>query len=573
MSGASESHPIPAPPPRPADASISVVVPAYNEEQNVERVYERLSAVLDGLAMPWELIFSVDPSTDATEQLILALRKRDKRVKMLRFSRRFGQPMATLAGLEAASGDAVIVIDCDLQDPPELIPELVERWREGYEVVYAQRRTRAGETLAKRIIANVGYRLIARVAEVQIPPNTGDFRLLSRRVVENVLALSESHGFLRGLVALVGFRQTSVLYDRDPRAAGDSKYNRFWGSLVIGLNGLIGFSRYPLHLISLGGIALSGFAFALAVAYGTVQIIGQTFPVGNPTIVIVVCFFSGIQLFSLGVMGEYVGRIYDESRRRPKYIVESQYGWDSEVTSPRPTVAGLPPVCILAGGLGRRLGGLVRDTPKPLLEVAGEPFLLHQLRLLAAHGAQSAVLCVGYLGEQIESAIGCERFGISISYSFDGPDLDGTLGAVRRALPLLGDRFLVLYGDTYLTVDYAKADRAWRASGMPAMMSVLRNDGRWDTSNALYADGRVVAYDKRAPTADMRWIDYGLGGLTAEALALADNGEQDLSDLYARLAARGLLCGYETTERFYEIGSERGLRETDSFLSSTSRHA
>jgi polyisoprenyl-phosphate glycosyltransferase len=311
-----------------ARRSISVIVPAYNEEDNVDRVYARLLEVLDGLDMDWELIFSVDPSTDRTEELIVGLRERDPRVKMLRFSRRFGQPMATIAGLEACSGDAAVVIDCDLQDPPELIPELVARWREGYEVVYAQRRTRAGETLPKRIISNVGYRVIARVAEVEIPPNTGDFRLLSRRVVQNVVALSESHGFLRGLVALVGFRSINVLYDRDPRAAGKSKYNRFWGSLVIGLNGLIGFSRYPLHLISLGGIGLSVFAFVLAVSYGTLQVVGQAFPVGNPTIVIVVCFFSGLQLLSLGVMGEYVGRIYDESLRRPKYIIESRYGWD-----------------------------------------------------------------------------------------------------------------------------------------------------------------------------------------------------------------------------------------------------
>jgi polyisoprenyl-phosphate glycosyltransferase len=205
--------------PRGSRRSISVVVPAYNEEENVERVYERLQSVLDDLAMEWELIFSVDPSTDRTEELILELRRRDPRVKMLRFSRRFGQPMATLAGLEAASGDAAVVIDCDLQDPPELIPELVARWKEGYEVVYAQRRTRAGETLPKRIVASLGYRVITRVAEVDIPQNTGDFRLLSRRVVDNVVSLHESHGFLRGLVALVGFRSTSVLYDRDPRAA------------------------------------------------------------------------------------------------------------------------------------------------------------------------------------------------------------------------------------------------------------------------------------------------------------------------------------------------------------------
>jgi polyisoprenyl-phosphate glycosyltransferase len=328
MTAAVETHGATDDPVRISRQSISVVVPTYNEEDNIERAYERLRSVLDDLGMDWELIFSVDPSTDRTEELILGLRERDPRVKMLRFSRRFGQPMATLAGLEASSGDATVVIDCDLQDPPELIHELVASWREGYEVVYAQRRTRAGETLAKRIISNVGYRVIARVAEVEIPPNTGDFRLLSRRVVEHVLALSESHGFLRGLVAFVGFRSTNVLYDRDPRAAGSSKYNPFWGSLVIGLNGLIGFSRYPLQLISLGGIGLSVLAFVLGLAYGMLQIFGQAFPVGNPTIVIVVCFFSGLQLLSLGVMGEYVGRTYDESRRRPKYILESRYGWD-----------------------------------------------------------------------------------------------------------------------------------------------------------------------------------------------------------------------------------------------------
>jgi len=313
---------------RATSEMLSIVIPTYNEQDNVRTVYERLSAALEPIDIDWELIFSMDPCTDETEERILELRERDRRVKMLRFSRRFGQPMATIAGLEAAGGDAALVIDCDLQDPPELIPNLVERWREGYDVVYAQRRTRAGETLPKRIVAAIGYRVIKRIADVEIPPNTGDFRLMSRRVVDNVVSLKESHGFLRGLVGLVGFRQTSVLYDRDPRAAGKSKYNRFWGSLVIGLNGIVGFSRYPLHLISLLGVTLAGLAFALALVYLGLKIGGVNFPVGNPTIVIVVSFFSGIQLLSLGVIGEYVGRIYDESRDRPKYIVESRHGWD-----------------------------------------------------------------------------------------------------------------------------------------------------------------------------------------------------------------------------------------------------
>ncbi|MGI8714430.1 MAG: glycosyltransferase family 2 protein, partial [Solirubrobacteraceae bacterium] len=286
---------------------LSVVIPAYKEEANVDRAYERLAATLDGMGGDWELIFSVDPSPDATEERILALRERDPRVKMLRFSRRFGQPMATIAGLAEASGDAVLVIDCDMQDPPELIPELVARWQDGYDVVYAQRRTREGETLVKRIVAALGYRVIARIAEVEIPPNTGDFRLMSRRVVDNVVALRESHGFLRGLVALVGFRQTSVPYDREPRAAGSSKYNPFFGSVLIGINGIVGFSRYPLQMISVAGVGFAALAFLLAIAYVVLKLAGVGFPVGNPTIVIVVGFFRGIQLLSLGVTGESVG--------------------------------------------------------------------------------------------------------------------------------------------------------------------------------------------------------------------------------------------------------------------------
>ncbi len=226
----------------------------------------------------------------------------------------------------------------------------------------------------------------------------------------------------------------------------------------------------------------------------------------------------------------------------------------------------LPPVCILAGGLGTRLGERVRVTPKPLLTVAGEPFLFHQLRLLANNGGRDVVLCVGYLGEQIETQIGSERFGLKVHYSFDAPGLDGTLGAIRRALPLLGDRFLVLYGDTYLRIDYAMAARDWHASGLPAMMTVLRNEGRWDASNAVYSEGRVVVYDKRVSRPDMRWIDYGLGGLDAAALGHTRSCTHDLSDLYRQLAEEGLLYGFEARERFYEIGTPEGLAETDTFL-------
>ncbi|HYM55931.1 MAG TPA: NTP transferase domain-containing protein [Solirubrobacteraceae bacterium] len=233
--------------------------------------------------------------------------------------------------------------------------------------------------------------------------------------------------------------------------------------------------------------------------------------------------------------------------------------------------AALPPVCILAGGLGTRLGRHVRDVPKPLLEVAGEPFLLHQLRLLAAHGASEVVLCVGYRGELIESLIGGDRFGLRIRYSFDSPGLDGTLGALRRARPLLGERFLVLYGDTYLRIDYGALARAWSESGLPAVMAVLRNRGLWGASNAIYRDGLVVGYDKHEPVPAMEWIDYGLGGLESAALDRVPSSEHDLAQLYRGLAADGELLGFEADERFYEIGTPAALAEADAFLRSQDR--
>lgn len=228
--------------------------------------------------------------------------------------------------------------------------------------------------------------------------------------------------------------------------------------------------------------------------------------------------------------------------------------------------AGLPTVCILAGGLGTRLGERVREVPKPLLELAGEPFLIHQLRSLAAHGVREVVMCVGYRGEMIAERIGAERFGIRVAYCHDGPQLCGTLGAIRNALPLLGERFLVLYGDSYLRIDYAAAARAWRRSELPALMTVLRNEGRWDTSNAIYEGRRVLAYDKLAPTAAMRWIDYGLGGLEARALGKVPVGERELAVLYGVLAQSGELCGFPAARRFYEIGTPAALVETEAFL-------
>jgi MurNAc alpha-1-phosphate uridylyltransferase len=233
-------------------------------------------------------------------------------------------------------------------------------------------------------------------------------------------------------------------------------------------------------------------------------------------------------------------------------------------------VSELAPVCILAGGLGTRLGSATRNVPKPLLEVAGRPFVFWQLELLRRHGAQRAVLCVGYLGEQIEAAVGDGAgLGLEVEFAYDPPDLAGTAGAVRAVLDRLGEEFLVLYGDTYLRIDYRAVQRAHEASGLPALMTVLHNRGRWDTSNVLFDGARVLRYDKRAPGPEMEWIDYGLGALTPAALAAAPDAD-DLSDVYRVLAERGRLAGFEATERFYEIGTPDSLAETSAFLASES---
>ena len=230
------------------------------------------------------------------------------------------------------------------------------------------------------------------------------------------------------------------------------------------------------------------------------------------------------------------------------------------------TVSDLAPVAILAGGRGTRLGPSAADVPKALVEVAGEPFLFHQLRLLRRSGARRVVICTGYRGEQIESAVGSgTQFELEVEYSDDGEHLLGTAAALRKALPKLGPAFHVLYGDTYLRVDYAAVEAAFHASGMPALMTVFRNANALDRSNALFADGRVLAYDKESPTPEMKWIDYGLGVASPEAL---ETPGADLADIYRDLARRRLLAGYEADQRFYHVGNPEALSETDEFLRS-----
>jgi polyisoprenyl-phosphate glycosyltransferase len=306
--------------------AISVVVPVFNEEGNVDEFIRRIAPLLGTLTPNFEIIFSLDPSPDRTADKILAARDQDERIKLITFSRRFGQPMATLAGLQYAQGDAVVVMDVDLQDPPELLTEMVQKWREGCDVVYAQRKNREGETWIKKIVASVGYKIINRIADVEIPPNTGDFRLMSRRVVDEINRLKECHGFLRGMVALVGFRQTAILFDRPPRFAGRGNYNRFLGSLRIGFNGIFCFSNYALTLSTQAGFVIALCSFLLGLVYACLKIFGFPFPLGNPTVVILILFLGGVQLIGIGILGEYLGRVYEEVKQRPRFIVDSLHG-------------------------------------------------------------------------------------------------------------------------------------------------------------------------------------------------------------------------------------------------------
>ena len=307
---------------------LSVVVPVYKEEKNIPEFLRRLRPILGSVTEDYEIIFSLDPSPDRTEDVILEHRAADARIRLLKFSRRFGQPMATLAGLQYSSGDAVIVMDVDLQDPPELVGQMLAKWREGFDVVLPQRRERTGEPWIKKAVAATGYKVINKIADVRIPPNTGDFRLMSRRVVAEIVKLKESHGSLRGMVAVVGFRQAIIPFDRPARFAGETNYNRFLGSLRIGFNGIFCFSTYALTLSTLFGFMLALGSILFALLYLAAKLLNLfPFASGNPTIVILIAFLGGIQLISIGILGEYIGRIYEEVRARPKFIVEKAEGF------------------------------------------------------------------------------------------------------------------------------------------------------------------------------------------------------------------------------------------------------
>jgi len=307
---------------------ISVVVPVRDENENIKPFLQRTENVLNTIGKSYEIIFALDPSSDNTEKVILDEIKRNKNIKLLVFSRRFGQPAATIAGILNCKGSYCVIIDVDLQDPPEIIEQLYKKIISGYEVVYAKRKNRKGETIFKKIISSFGYFLINKLSDVRIPKDTGDYRIITRKIINHLKELNESHGFLKGMVAYVGFNQSFIEYDREHRRAGKSKYNKFLGSLKIGFNGLIGFSSRPLFFMSIVGFIIALLSFLLGLWYFFQKILGIDLTLGLTTTVILISFFAGVQLLGLGLLGEYVGRIYDEVKKRPKYILDKKINFD-----------------------------------------------------------------------------------------------------------------------------------------------------------------------------------------------------------------------------------------------------
>jgi dolichol-phosphate mannosyltransferase len=298
----------------------TVVAPIYNELENIPELYQRLRDVMERTGEPWELILVDDGSTDGSTAVIRNLAENDPRVRPVIFARNFGHQIAVTAGVDYSRGDAVIIIDADLQDPPEVILELIAKWREGFEVVYAVREEREGESWFKRTTASLFYRLIYRITDVKIPLDTGDFRLMDVKVVRVMRQMREKHRFLRGMSAWVGFRQVGVSYKRKPRYAGETKYP-FSKMLKLALNAVTSFSYFPLQVATFIGFIAAGISVIAIPVVAILRLTTGTALLGQATTLVIVLFLGGVQLISLGIIGEYIGRIYDEAKDRPLYIV------------------------------------------------------------------------------------------------------------------------------------------------------------------------------------------------------------------------------------------------------------
>ncbi|HHS96587.1 MAG TPA: glycosyltransferase [Chloroflexi bacterium] len=307
----------------------SIVAPAYNEEETLPEFYRHVREVMDGLGEPWELILVNDGSTDGTAEVMERLHGQDSRVRFVEFARNFGHQIAITAGMDHASGDAVVTIDCDLQDPPEVIPDLIARWKEGYQVVYGVRAEREGETWFKLFTARLFYRIIAALTDVEIPMEAGDFRLLDRQVVEDLRRMREHRRFVRGMTSWVGYRQIGVPYVRHPRFAGETKYP-FRKMFRLALDAITGFSDFPLRLAWLVGAAMLGLGLLLGVVLLVLRIAGTTPLAGQGLMLTVALLLAGVQLVFVGILGEYLARIYDEVRGRPLYTVARRVGFEEE---------------------------------------------------------------------------------------------------------------------------------------------------------------------------------------------------------------------------------------------------
>lgn len=298
----------------------SIIAPIFNEKDNIPELHRRINAVMNSTGEPWELVLVDDGSTDGSTEMIQELAKKDKHIRPVIFARNFGHQIAITAGWDYARGDAVVVIDADLQDPPELILEMAKKWKEGYEVVYAIRAEREGESWFKLWTASLFYRIIYRITDVKIPLDTGDFRLMDRKVVNVLKSMRERHRFPRGMSAWVGFKQIGVEYKRAARVAGETKYP-FRKMFRLAINAVTGFSYFPLQVATYIGFFSAGIAAVAIPIVIYLRLTGSQAFFGQATTLIAVLFLGGVQLISLGILGEYIGRLYDEAKGRPLYIV------------------------------------------------------------------------------------------------------------------------------------------------------------------------------------------------------------------------------------------------------------
>ncbi len=317
----------------PLRPTFSVVVPIWNEEKVIPELYRRVVNIMESTNATWELICVDDGSRDKSLAMLLELHAKDPRVKVLQFSRNFGHQIAITSGADFAQGDAVIVMDADLQDPPEVVLQMIEKWRAGYEVVYAVRASRQGETKFKLWTASLIYRLLQRITDIHSPLDAGDFRLMDRRVVIAMRHLREQHRFMRGLSSWVGFRQIGIEYERAERYAGETKYP-LRKMVRLATSAISGFSHVPLQLATYVGFTLATISLVAIIITIILRLSGSSFFLGQATTLVSVLFLGGVQLIFLGIIGEYLGRIYDEVKQRPLYIVSRAYGFIPDQAEP-----------------------------------------------------------------------------------------------------------------------------------------------------------------------------------------------------------------------------------------------